>query len=224
MAEMSAELRAWLQEPAAPVSPLNVSDIIAEINAAIEPAVQAEAIRNGYIGAAGEALNTIDTFLQPMATIFAELPGFENIPNPGPPLSFEMEPADGRKLIWSGARAWIASQGTIRLWSGVQLRLYEGQRRQDGKMIALAGRLRIIAEHVIRAGQSFPSRLWMDERWVPVGSAQQSLEISNLVTRLGEHLRLALYNFSFVLKSGVSGYFPPGFPAKLPPSAETTHE
>jgi serine/threonine protein kinase len=210
MATVAAELHAWLSAVPDPMIPVDLSGILAEINAVLEPSLQTERLRNGYIQSAKRAIEHLAERLQPIGQVFARIPG-SNGDLSSEPASLLHTPLDGRRLVWEGSRAWIAPPADacqVMLWSGMRLRLYE---RERGKF---DGQLQLIAEHVVsvRAG---PCVVWREERWVPVGSAQQDQAIAELVNALTENLQLAMFNYRVLLQTGGPGY-PQPFPQPLP--------
>src|SRR5262249_6315223 len=94
MSAFAAELRAWLTQISAPATPGDLSDILAEINTVLEPSLRTERVRKSYIESAARAMEVLVERLQPIAQVFARIPGFDNALSMED-VSLVSEPADG---------------------------------------------------------------------------------------------------------------------------------
>src|SRR5262249_36180206 len=109
MAELATELSAVARQAAEPVSPGDLSNILAGINQALEPTLQAERARRSYIRSAAQAIAVFEERLGPMAQVFASVPGFIHDFSRRL-VSFISEPTDGRRLVWGDSRGWELPQ------------------------------------------------------------------------------------------------------------------
>src|SRR5687767_13043043 len=198
MSVVRDELRAWLAPPVEPVGPTDLSDIGSRFVAINAPARQAAEMQRQWERQSASAIERLRQALVQMGEAIraSDMGSGELEPGPGAYafLQGESRAAGERRKLWSHASGSIVTRVTDRrrvkhrLYSGGGVELYEG------------GQLRIVVGHFIvwstvevPAGHraATVSWHWSDERWTPVGSAQQQRATSQLSETLISNLSVA---------------------------------
>jgi serine/threonine protein kinase len=189
MAEMYAELRAWLAGPRPTAHLGEVSELAARIAAAAAPEQHKDRIRASQIQLADEARGLLTNQLRPLVQAIAATGLSDNqiSHNEGPHQHFYTP----QQLIGSPAiihyhpmhiraRGRNANHGHVEFSCFVAVWLTED------------GLLHIDGGYLVSVGFSYPATPWRLELAAPVGSAQQESAIADLVAGLSQNLGNAL--------------------------------
>lgn len=194
MEGMARELHAWLHPPQ-PVTPDDLSDLVARIAALTEPGRRIEATRDRVIEEAQYAIERLKEALVPIAREMAEL----GLPNQG--IRTDQTVVDAFKYalafgspdrIWKAGYCIVVKSGgelPITLWCGIGAELFDNND------------LHLVAAYILKdRGAVRSDDVWSESLDVPLGSAQQEQAIHNLSRGLIEKRRPAIERFLAMLE------------------------
>ncbi|WP_437827906.1 protein kinase domain-containing protein [Sorangium sp. So ce1153] len=195
MAQMGAELRAWLAAPVSVRLPSDLSSLASRLAALHEPARRADELQKARLERAKEAYQTLEWRLRPLVKQLSEVVPFPVEFGAGGLIrNMARQSLAGKEDEWNtGIEAVVRSPGDVpvTLWSGAALFLMA-----DGNLCIAAGHA--VSAHPARGPITIT---WMDLRTAKVGSAEQEQAIGHLVNDLAEHCCEAVEGFLSVLAS-----------------------